>query len=205
MASRHRGLIAVTRIEYSEVASSNQHVRVESDMRLDLNNLPSDTTLLHRLVRDIAATVEHRDGEIERLQAIIKQLQRAQFGRRSERLDPDQLALTLEDIDGDIGRIEESRPAIVAETPETPSRRESLPDHLPREDIPFDVDCEACSCCGGALHAIGESVSEMLDWVPAQLRVVRITRPKYACPDAAVDDAKAAIDRLTKSIVSLWS
>jgi transposase len=28
-------------------------------------------------------------------------------------------------------------------------------------------------CCGGALHAIGESVSEMLDWVPAQLRVVR--------------------------------
>ena len=31
------------------------------------------------------------------------------------------------------------------------------------------------------IHAIGESVSEMLDWVPAQLRVVRISRPKYAC------------------------
>jgi transposase len=38
-----------------------------------------------------------------------------------------------------------------------------------------------CACCGGALHAIGESVSERLDWVPAQLRVVGITRPKYAC------------------------
>ncbi len=38
-----------------------------------------------------------------------------------------------------------------------------------------------CACCGGALHAMGESVSEMLDWVPAQLRVIRITRPKYAC------------------------
>ena len=150
-------------------------------MQLDLNNLPSDATLLHRLVRDIAATVEHRDSEIERLQAIIKQLQRAQFGRRSERLDPDQLALTLEDLDSDIGRIEESRPAIVTETPEAPSRRKPLPDHLPREDILLDVDDEACSCCGGALHAIGESVSEMLDWVPAQLRVVRITRPKYAC------------------------
>jgi transposase len=51
-------------------------------MQLDLNNLLSDTTLLHRLVRDIAVTIEHRDSEIERLQAIIKQLQRAQFGRR---------------------------------------------------------------------------------------------------------------------------
>ena len=66
-------------------------------MRLDLENLPADTALLHRLVRDMAAVVEHRDGEIERLHAIIKQLQRAQFGRRSERLDPDQLALGLED------------------------------------------------------------------------------------------------------------
>jgi transposase len=28
---------------------------------------------------------------------------------------------------------------------------------------------------------MGESVSEVLDWVPAQLLVIRITRPKYAC------------------------
>ncbi|WP_258596788.1 transposase [Mesorhizobium sp. AR07] len=37
----------------------------------------------------MASVVESRDGEIERLQSIIKKLQRAQFGRRSERLDPD--------------------------------------------------------------------------------------------------------------------
>jgi len=60
------------------------------------------------LLRDMAAVVEHRDGEIERLQTIIKQLQRTQFGRRSERLDPDQLALGLEDLDSDIGRAEAS-------------------------------------------------------------------------------------------------
>ena len=45
-------------------------------MRLDLGNLPSDVGLLHRLVRDMAAVVETRDDEIERLQRIIKQLQR---------------------------------------------------------------------------------------------------------------------------------
>ncbi len=63
-------------------------------MRLDLANLPSDIDLLHRLVRDMAVVVETRDDEIGRLQRLIKQLQRARFGRRSERLDADQLALS---------------------------------------------------------------------------------------------------------------
>jgi transposase len=150
-------------------------------MQLDLDNLPTDTALLHRLVRDIVGAVEHRESEIERLKSIIKQLQRMQFGRRSERLDPDQLALALEDIDSDIGRIKEKRPAIVTDKSEAPSRRKPLPDHLPREDVVLDIGDRVCSCCGGTLHAIGESVSEMLDWVPAQLRVMRIAHPKYAC------------------------
>jgi len=49
-------------------------------MRLVLD----DTSLLHHLERDIAALVESRDGEIERLQLIIKKLQRAQFGAPSK-------------------------------------------------------------------------------------------------------------------------
>ncbi|MCG5233945.1 IS66 family transposase [Xanthobacter oligotrophicus] len=150
-------------------------------MRLDLENLPSDINLLHQLVREMAGVVESRDGEIERLQSIIKKLQRAQFGRRSERLDPDQLALALEDLDADIARIRESRPAAAKLPSERTPHRKPLPDDLPREDVRLDIDDAVCACCGGALHAIGESQSEMLDWVPAQLRVIRITRPKYAC------------------------
>ncbi|MFG1235652.1 IS66 family transposase [Xanthobacter autotrophicus DSM 597] len=150
-------------------------------MRLDLENLPSDISLLHQLVREMAGVVESRDGEIERLQSIIKKLQRAQFGRRSERLDPDQLALALEDLDADIARIRESRPAAAKLPSERTSHRKPLPDHLPREDVRLDIEDAVCACCGGGLHAIGESQSEMLDWVPAQLRVIRITRPKYAC------------------------
>lgn len=150
-------------------------------MQLDLNNLPSDPQLLQRLVRDIASAIDHRDTEIERLKSIIKKLQRMQFGRSSERIDPDQLALGLEDIDSDIARIEEEQPKGAPEATATQPRRRALPDHLPREDVRLDVASEVCSCCGGALHLVGESVSEMLDWVPAQLRVVRTTRPKYAC------------------------
>ncbi|PWB83856.1 MAG: IS66 family transposase [Methylocystaceae bacterium] len=150
-------------------------------MRIDLENLPVDTALLHQLVRDMATVVAGRDSEIERLQLIIKKLQRAQFGRRSERLESDQYALALDDLESDIAHIEESAPIIEPQQTGAAGRRRSLPDHLLREEVRLDVPGDTCPCCGGALHAIGESVSEMLDWIPAQLRVIRITRPKYAC------------------------
>jgi hypothetical protein len=149
-------------------------------MQLDLNNLPNDTELLHRLVRDMASVVERRDDEIERLQLIIKQLRRARFGRRSERVDPDQLALGLEDVETDKARAEMAEKPRRKRTDRKP-RRKPLPAHLPREEVRIDVGTAACAGCGGALHPIGESVSEMLDWVPAQLRVIRICRPKYGC------------------------
>ena len=54
-------------------------------MRLDLENLPSDVALLHRLVSDMAVVVETRDDEIERLRRIVKQLQRARTRNASSR------------------------------------------------------------------------------------------------------------------------
>ena len=65
--------------------------------------------------------------------------------------------------------------------PDKARERPSLPDHLEREDIKLDIDVDTCPDCGGGLHAIGETVSEMLDYVPARLRVLRICRPKYGC------------------------
>jgi transposase len=44
-----------------------------------------------------------------------------------------------------------------------------------------DIAPAVCPCCGGAVHAIGETVSEMLDYLPARLRVLRIRRSKYGC------------------------
>jgi transposase len=97
------------------------------------------------------------------------------------RLDPDQLALGLDGLDGDIGRAEANGPHVDVEIADKRPRRKPLADHLPREEVVIDVANDACPCCGGVLHIIGESVSEMVDWVSAQLRVLRITRPKYAC------------------------
>jgi transposase len=169
-------------------------------MRLDLENLPSDIDLLHRLVRDMATVVESRDNEIDRLQRLIKQFQRRQFGRRSERLDPDQLALGLEDLDADIARTEAHQvpPPASDEAPKsrTGPRRATLPGHLPRKEVRLDVESDECPGCGGRLHAIGETASEMLDWVPAQLRVVRIRRPKYGCRTCSTIHQAPAPDRL---------
>jgi transposase len=153
-------------------------------MQLDLDNLPADTALLHRLVRDMATVAERRDGEIDRLQLIIRQLQRAQYGRRSERLDSDQLALGLEDLNADLAAAEATRGSVETKPEQTPEglpKRKPLPEHLSREEIILDLNGKTCSCCGGALHAIGGSVSEMLDWIPAQFQVIRTRRPKYAC------------------------
>jgi transposase len=161
-------------------------------MQLDLANLPDDTVLLHRLVRDLVADKEQRDSEIDKLRHIIRQLQRGQFGRRSEQLDPDQLHLGLDELDAEVGYIEATLPANTPTFTERPRSRLSLPDHLPREEVTHDLDLESCRECGGALHQIGVSTSEMLDWVPASLRVIR----KHGCRKCGTIHQVAAPDRL---------
>jgi transposase len=69
----------------------------------------------------------------------------------------------------------------------------ALPKHLPRCDVTIEPETTACPCCAGALHRIGEDVSEVLDKVPAILRALRFIRPKYACRacEGTVVQAKA--------------
>ena len=129
---------------------------------------------------------DHAHAEIERLHQIIKALQRHRFGRRAETLDPDQLALGLEDVEQEIaaGEAEAESVAPAAKTARTAKRRAnrgSLPAHLPRIETVIDIQDKTCPGCRGALHKIGEDVAERLDIVPAQLRVLVVRRPKYAC------------------------
>src|SRR3954465_15580107 len=133
---------------------------------------------------------EERDAaqaEIEKLRLLIRQLQRGRFGRRSEKLDPDQLQLGLEDLEQAAAAAEavQEEAAARSGTSRAPRARRrnlgALPAHLPRVEVLVDVEDKSCPCCGGALHAIGEDREEMLDIVPAQLRVRVIRRPRYAC------------------------
>jgi len=155
-------------------------------MDIDLAALPDDVETLQRMVRGLAAertALSEAQAEIERLRLIVQKLQRSQFGRRAERLDDDQLQLGFEDLSADIARAEATLPPVAVKSPATRSQtdRPSLPAHLPREEMRLDIEHRACPCCGGPLHAIGETVSEMLDHVPARLRIIRICRPRYGC------------------------
>ena len=112
-------------------------------------------------------------------------LQRHRFGRRSEQLDPDQLALGLEDLEH-VAAAEAQEERAAAPAQSRPARQRKinrgfLPDHLPRVDVVIDVEDRRCPCCAGALHPIGEDVAERLDVIPLQFRVLVVHRPKYAC------------------------
>ena len=126
-------------------------------------------------------------AENERLRQIIKELQRHRFGRRAETLPEDQLLLGLEEAEqveaaGEAESEEQAAPAErQARAAKRRANRGSLPAHLPRIEMVVDIDDHACPCCRNALHRIGEDVSERLDIVPAQFRVLVVRRPKYAC------------------------
>ena len=49
------------------------------------------------------------------------------------------------------------------------------------EEIIIDVADKTCACCGSLKHRIDEDVSERLDVMPAQFKVIVTRRPKYAC------------------------
>ena len=121
-----------------------------------------------------------------RLEQIIKELQRHRFGRRAETLPEDQLLLRLEEAEqveaGSEAEGERNHPAKAeARVAQRRRNRGSLPAHLPRIETVIDVADRACPCCHGTLHRIGEDVSERLDIIPAQFRVLVVRRPKYAC------------------------
>ncbi|MFC3673906.1 IS66 family transposase [Ferrovibrio xuzhouensis] len=125
-------------------------------------------------------------AENERLRQIIKELQRHRFGRRAESLPIDQLLLGLEEAEQiEAEGLAGEEAADLAKRAERARKRRvnrgSLPAHLPRVEQVVDVHDKACPCCRGQLHVMGEDVSERLDIVPAQFRVVVTRRPKYAC------------------------
>ncbi|MEQ9641417.1 MAG: IS66 family transposase [Alphaproteobacteria bacterium] len=152
----------------------------------DVSKLPQDPAALTALLLAERQLRRELSDEVARLSAIVAAFRRALFGRRSEKLDPDQLELALEDIEQEIAAQHAERDAGDATLKATRlahrrANRGALPKHLPRTEIVVEPDSLACGCCGGTLHAIGEDVSERLDVIPAQFQVLVTRRPKYAC------------------------
>ena len=141
--------------------------------------LPDDPGLLKAML--VAERLES-----ERLRQIIREFQRHRFGRRAESLPEEQLQLALEDAEqaaaaGQAASEQNNPGERKVRAARRRTNRGKLPAHLPRIETVVDVSSTVCPCCAGTLHRIGEDVSERLDVVPAQFRVLVVRRPKYAC------------------------
>ncbi|MGA7585942.1 MAG: IS66 family transposase [Rouxiella badensis] len=141
--------------------------------------LPSDPQALRALVRELMA-------RCEKLEHLLRVARNAQYGRSSEKLNSDQLELTLEDIEQAVAKIEaaedKSSPAKSRErAAKRRANRGALPEHLPRIVETIAPESTVCPCCGEAMHEIGADESQRLDVVPAQFRVIVTRRLKFAC------------------------
>ena len=130
----------------------------------------------------VASLAEHN----RRLEHLLRELRRAMFAKKSEKLHPDQLQLAFEALEGALAEAEEAAPASTTPTPRErrPDARRNighLPEHLPRIEQVLEPESTNCPCGCGEMVRIGEDRTERLDIVPAQLRVLVTVRPKYAC------------------------
>jgi transposase len=152
--------------------------------KLDREGLLTLLLSQHHQLVETQQRLASRESEITHLKLLIAKLQRLQFGRSSEKVQRQigQLELRLEELEAN--KAEESTshaPAAVAPTFGSKPRRGPLPDHLPREVRRREPKETVCPGCGGELRKIGEDVSEMLEYVPDQFKVIRQVRSKLSC------------------------
>ena len=126
--------------------------------------------------------------QIEKLKLQLARLRRMKFGQSSERLTllADQLELTLEDLEAEHAHaacvVAGDVSPEVLQAPGRKPRREPLPAHLPRQEVIHPApEADGCTACGGTMSALGEDVTEVLEYVPARFQVMRYVRPKLAC------------------------
>jgi transposase len=130
-------------------------------------------------------------AQIAHLKLQIAKLRRDRFGPHAERTSRllEQLELQLEELEAAASEDElaaektAARATTVAAFTRRRPSRQPFPQHLPRERVVEPAPC-ACSRCGGArLSKLGEDVTETLEVIPRQWKVIQHVREKFTCRD----------------------
>jgi transposase len=174
-----------------------------------LDSLPSDLVAAHALIlaeraarlssearaaqaqADLIhahATASSADALIARLRLELEKLRRTLYGVRSERKERllDQLEMQLADAEADASEDELAAERAAASTTvksfeRKRSARKPFPEHLPRERIVIAAP-QSCPCCGSTkLSKLGEDVTETLEVVPRQWKVIQTVRGRFSC------------------------
>src|SRR5437899_1984708 len=146
--------------------------------------------LILRQREELAAAAARASGAealIAHMKLVIAKLRREQYGQSSERGRKvlDQVELQLEEVEGETSEnavTAEDKAAGVAVKSFARQRpvRAPLPAHLPRERVVIPAPC-ACPVCGGRLAKLGEDITETLEIVPRQWKVIQTVREKFTC------------------------
>lgn len=133
---------------------------------------------------DDQATIAH-------LKLMIEKLRRELFGPRAERTSRllDQYELQLEELEATATEDELAAEVAAAKTTEVSAfvrkrpARKPFPEHLPRERVVIPGPA-SCPCCGGTrLAKLGEDITETLEVIPRQWKVIQHVREKFTCRD----------------------
>jgi transposase len=137
------------------------------------------------------AQLSDHQALIAHLKLQIEKLNRDRYGPRSERTARllDQLELQLEELEASATQDEldaemaaAKTTTVAAFTRKRPSRK-PFPEHLPRERV-IVPGPTACACCGGTrLSKLAEDITETLESVPRQWKVIQHVREKFSCRD----------------------
>ncbi len=130
--------------------------------------------------------IDQVKAENERLEEMVRLLKHQHFGRKSEAVrseDSKQLGIfnEAEDLAAKATEVSEEIEVKSHRRRGTP-KRVALPENLPREEVIVELPAAERICPEGhELQEIGEEASEQLDVIPAQIKVLRTVRKKYAC------------------------
>jgi transposase len=126
------------------------------------------------------------EAMVAHLKLVIAKLRREQYGQSAERGCKllDQLELQLEEAAASAAEDEAAAAPAAGTTVGAFTRRKPVrapfPSHLPRERVMVPAPT-ACPCCGGKLAKLGETITETLEIVPRQWKVIQTVREKFTC------------------------
>jgi len=164
--------------------------------------LPADLAAAHAMIlaeraariqaeaerSEAKAAVSANEAFILHLKLEIEKLRRTIYRTRSERTARllEQLEMQLEDAEADASEDElaADRAAQSAQVKSFERRRPArkpFPEHLPRERVVIAAP-ESCPCCGSTrLSKLGEDITETLEVIPRQWKVIQTVRERFSC------------------------
>jgi len=161
-------------------ASSQMTAPAKIAATSSVDQLPTNVSALQQMILTLL-------GQIDDLNGQLYYLKRQLFGKKSEKLDPDQRLLfenLYDEVKAKIQEQQEPKAQVVKKRKNANHKgRKPLPKDLPRETIEIEPSEEekTCSVCHNEKQRIGSEETEKLEYIPASFYVKKYVRYKYAC------------------------